>query len=427
MDGTIITVVSDLQFANPVERKPDVSADSQVRSLRRFASTGLPCVVVHSGASSEQSSTVYRDVCSEIGATYVKKDFNTYYGGGINIAMEYVKTPAVIYLSARRARIHRPEWIGELLRPIRLSSSVGMSGCIQPANISIVTGNTRGLEDHHVQGAIWAARSDVIRAVPYGREFPQVYSDVAQAVNLQRAGYILASADGIGAVAGGVIPDPLNYHAISDYRSWSGFQWRHSFGENLGNLAGPSAIEDQRVDQFYEAFPSVNSVLELGSFEGNHTLKLARKCRNVTTIEGRHENQGRAEFVKEWFDVSQHVTPTVADVRRVEIPEADAIFCSGLLYHLDNPRHFLAKIGAKSDRLFFWTHISDGGEKNEGLDGKWMPEYGYADMLSGLQQRSFWLTEQALIDELGRLGFQSEIIARNTQNNGKAITLKAWK
>ena len=430
MNTTLTTIVSDAVQDMPITHADQPSAEQMGNRIRRMCQFGLPVTVLHSNAQDKNSIDLYESICRDNRATYIKADYNTYYGGGINLLASKVDTEFMIYVSARRGRIHRVQFIESLLSPLRASQN-GMSGCLQPCNISIVTGDTDGLESTHIQGGVWAARTTVLQAVPFGNEFPQVYSDVHHGVKLRRSGYSLAAAEGIGCIPGGVIFDALKYHAISDYRSWDNLHpWRHNFSQSewshLGSWDGPKAFDDPRVDHFIKAFPDADKVVELGSFEGNHTCRIAKHVRDLITVEGRHENQTRAEWVKEWFDIT-NVTPFVADVRHWNIPACDAIHCSGLLYHLNEPVAFLKKMAAASDNLFLWTHTSDGGEANEGHDGKWMPEYGYGDMLSGLQDKSFWLTEKSLFSALESLSYNIEVIGREHVNNGNAITLKATK
>ena len=46
-------------------------------------------------------------------------------------------------------------------------------------------------------------------------------------------------------------------------------------------------MNDERVKQFFEMFPQVETILEMGSFEGGHSLALAQNptVKKVTAIE----------------------------------------------------------------------------------------------------------------------------------------------
>ena len=426
MKATITTIVSDAIQTMPVDSSATYTTSHAARNIKAMCRQGLPVVVLHSQKKDSESVDYYRGLCKEYGAKYISAEHNTFYGGGINLLVEHVQTEAMIYMSSTRSRIHNGAFVEKLLRPL-YDPHNGVSGCIQPCDLRIVSADAEDVEQIHVQGGIWASRTDVLKAVPFGNEFPQVYSDVHHGLKIRRCGYHLASAEGIGAIASGALMDPLRYDAISDYRSWQTINnWRYDFGNGYGNADGPKALDDGRPDLFFQEFSSVKDVLELGSFEANHTFRLAPNLNSVTTIEGRHENQAKAEWVKEWFNID-NVKAYVCDVRDTIIPKSEAIYCSGLLYHLDKPIAFLKKLSKATNRLFLWTHVAHGVETNEGHAGKWMPEFGYEDMLSGLQPRSFWLTEEELLKALHMLDYSTKIVDRENKNGQEAITLTAWR
>ena len=132
-------------------------------------------------------------------------------------------------------------------------------------------------------------------------------------------------------------------HALDPW--WFEFQLEgHSFG-------GRVPRDTNKVDLFFEwarRFGPVESVLELGAHEGSHTLQLASRAgiRRVVALEGREDNVGRAQLVLEAFGC------TNATIRRYdletldprELERFDAVFCSGLLYHLREPWTLVRKL-----------------------------------------------------------------------------------
>jgi hypothetical protein len=101
----------------------------------------------------------------------------------------------------------------------------------------------------------------------------------------------------------------------------------------------------------------------------------------------------------------------------------DAVFCCGLLYHLDEPRKFL-KLLSKSARklLILQSHFStdkkgDGLseiDQNEGIPGRWYMEYESEEAFiarevarwsSWNDKRSFWIRREYIPEELQRAGF----------------------
>ena len=85
----------------------------------------------------------------------------------------------------------------------------------------------------------------------------------------------------------------------------------------------------------------------------------------------------------------------------------EAAFCAGLLYHLVKPWRLLREIAGVSGRLFLDTHYWTSGDTVEidGYRGGWFEEGGYDDPLSGLDQRSFWLTRPSLLRALTDSGW----------------------
>ena len=178
-------------------------------------------------------------------------------------------------------------------------------------------------------------------------------------------------------------------------------------GEDYG---GTNDYEGWRVQLLFESFGEPSSILELGSFEGAHTLQLARPdfVERVIGLEGRAENVARAELVTELLgrgNIGYHP----ADLDRVELEgfgRFDAVFCAGLLYHLTRPWRLIEEVAKVTDRLLLDTHFSAAGEDElEGHRGSFLHEGGYDDVLSGLSPRSFWLTLGGLYDVLEANGF----------------------
>jgi len=169
--------------------------------------------------------------------------------------------------------------------------------------------------------------------------------------------------------------------------------------------------EDWRIQMFFRWFGSPRTILELSSFEGAHTLQLAapETTERVLGLEGRPEHAARARLVADLlgrgnieFAVENLETVDLASYGRFE-----AVFCAGLLYHLEAPWRLLAEIGRVTDRLFLDTHYWSGPDVLEidGHQGGWFDEGGYDDPLSGVGGRSFWLTAPALIQLLTEAGW----------------------
>jgi SAM-dependent methyltransferase len=194
------------------------------------------------------------------------------------------------------------------------------------------------------------------------------------------------------------------------------------------------ALEDSRVGQFFESFPKVCTILELGSLEGGHTFALARRpsVRRVLGVEARASNIAKARFVQELLRV-RNAEFIEADLEKTELAafgKFDAVFCSGVLYHLPEPWKLIEQAARVAPRLFIWTHYAHHSQANitlNGLNGKNYDEGGKEEPLSGMSPKSFWLTLGSLQKALASAGFNSVQILDNDpkHSNGPAVTIAA--
>ncbi len=193
------------------------------------------------------------------------------------------------------------------------------------------------------------------------------------------------------------------------------------------------ALEDERILQFFQAFPDVRTIVELGSLEGGHTFALAQHpgVERVLGIEARKSNIERARFMQDLLRAN-NVKFVQADLEKTQLNEFgrfDAIFCSGLLYHLPEPWMLIAGMAHVAPRLFIWTHYADesAGESRQNFRGHEFVEGGIDEPLSGMSPTSFWLTLESLKAALTAAGFNAIQIVRDDPNhsNGPAVTLAA--
>lgn len=214
-------------------------------------------------------------------------------------------------------------------------------------------------------------------------------------------------------------------------------------GEEYGG--GTDAMNDVRVDLFFRSFPEARRILELGSLEGGHTFNLAGRpgVGRVLGVEGREESVEKARFVQGVLGV-ENVEFAVANLETADLGrfgEFDAVFCSGLLYHLPEPWALIEKVSRVSPNLFIWTHYANGdaaeaavpalrkarNTTRNGFEGWEYGEHGLKDPLSGMSPSSFWPTLDGLKRMLAEHGFEEvHIIKDNPKNpHGPAVTLAA--
>lgn len=191
---------------------------------------------------------------------------------------------------------------------------------------------------------------------------------------------------------------------------------------------------DRRIPQFFETFPTVRTILELGCLEGGQTFQLAKHADvQITAVEARKFNLEKARYVQQLLEV-KNVKFVQADLEKKPLSafgQFDAVFCSGLLYHLPQPWELLDNLWSASHRVFMWTHYAADNKVTEtiaGFPGHWFQESGQADPLSGMSPKSFWITLPALINRLERNGFDHIKIIEDDRyhQNGPCVTLAGW-
>jgi precorrin-6B methylase 2 len=167
-------------------------------------------------------------------------------------------------------------------------------------------------------------------------------------------------------------------------------------------------------------------ILDLGCLEGGYTTEFARMGMNAVGVEVRESNYVNCEFVRDAFGL-----PNLAFVRDDvwnigQLGPQDALFCGGLLYHLDRPRAFINLMASLSPKVIIInTHYATAEpsmtftlsemDENEGLLGRWYHEHSETDTsklddfkwTSWSNQKSFWLTKPAILATLAEAGFTS--------------------
>ncbi len=209
--------------------------------------------------------------------------------------------------------------------------------------------------------------------------------------------------------------------------------WVYQFRINGADYGGAiSAAEDERLAQFFAFAPKAARVLELGALEGAQTVLLAARAREVIAIEGRAANIRKAELVKQSLGIAnaEFVEANLETTDLATFGHFDAVFCSGLLYHLPEPWKLIAQLARIAPRLFIWTHYSDdlmANETRHGFRGQVHIEGGPDEPLSGMSELAFWPTLGSLITMLTASGYRRvEIIKHEpTHQNSPAVTIGA--
>ena len=220
-----------------------------------------------------------------------------------------------------------------------------------------------------------------------------------------------------------------------------------SHGRRFGNQARtdkrntPQIIPDRRIllmDKYFDL--SDKHVLEIGCFEGIHTIGLSHYAKSVTAFDSRIENIVKTIIRSSLFGVY----PTIFKLNIEEeqstqnhnLLSADVMHHVGVFYHLKNPvQHLLDLKKYIRLGLMLDTHYSlekDAKDSYE-VNGKTYfykkyREKGYGDVFSGMYESSKWLKLDDIVSILKEVGFDKvDIVEHRDERNGPRVLLLAKK
>lgn len=211
-------------------------------------------------------------------------------------------------------------------------------------------------------------------------------------------------------------------------------------GRRFGNRAWegkreiPQVIPDPRIMEMNRMFGlKGKTVLEVGCFEGVHTIGLAQVGAQVHAIDARIENVVKTLVRTNMFGFSPRVCvcdlEVAADVAR--LPRVNYVHHVGVLYHLKDPVTHLLSLGdIANDGMLLDTHYAT-KEMLTGcyaVCGKYYQYYKYGEsgrgeVFSGMYDHAKWLLLEDVKEILAHVGLtEFRIINDSTQRNGPRIT-----
>lgn len=215
-------------------------------------------------------------------------------------------------------------------------------------------------------------------------------------------------------------------------RPLGGSAWR-------GKRVSPEPIPDPRIERFHKRFDlSDKHVLELGCFEGVHTIALCRLAERVTAVDARVENVAKAAVRCAFYDVTPRlfVYDAEGDDAADDLIAADLCHHVGVLYHLHDPVRHLRGLGTRIARgIMLDTHYAEDAEADEEyeVDGERFrfrryDEFGRGDVFSGMRPTSKWLRLEDISRLLSVAGFETvEVVETRAERNGSRVLLFAEK
>jgi SAM-dependent methyltransferase len=230
-------------------------------------------------------------------------------------------------------------------------------------------------------------------------------------------------------------------HRLNDLLPWRAFTV-DARGRPLGGTAWrgkrdrPSELPDRRILLFHERFDlSDKHVLEVGCFEGIHTIALCRLADRVTAVDARVENVTKTIVRCGFYDVRPRVAVVDLETAEdVELLRADLCHHVAVLYHLEDPVTHLRRLGTWISRgVMLDTHYAadeDATEEyavdDERFRYRRYREGGRRDVFSGIRPSAKWLR----LDDIERLlrdaGFGTvEVVEKRDERNGPRVLLFA--
>jgi len=168
-------------------------------------------------------------------------------------------------------------------------------------------------------------------------------------------------------------------------------------------------------------------IVDLGCLEGGFAAEFARLGMDSLGIEARKCNYENCLVLKRGLNLPNlnFAHDTVWNLEKYG--PFDAIFCCGLLYHLDEPRKFIQMMSRLCGKvLILHTHYATGEgpglynlspiTTHEGLPGSWFidrPDGISHDQIEGFRTasyenaKSFWVKKEYILQELADNGFDT--------------------
>jgi SAM-dependent methyltransferase len=227
-------------------------------------------------------------------------------------------------------------------------------------------------------------------------------------------------------------------NGLLPWRSFTTDGHGRRFGDRAwaGKRELPDPIPDPRIELMDERFAlAETSVLEIGCFEGSHTVALCDRAGHVTAVDSRIENVAKTAVRCALFDVQPRILLRDVDRRgSLDDLDVDYVHHVGVLYHLEDPVGHLAELGHVARRgVMLDTHVAPADDATEqygsgGNDYRYRRygEGGRADVFSGMTGHAKWLTLDGLRAALTAAGFpEIDVHEERAERNGPRVLLFA--
>jgi hypothetical protein len=229
-------------------------------------------------------------------------------------------------------------------------------------------------------------------------------------------------------------------------------RWASNVGEIIpGVSAGPHPLFKQDVRPKQAAAELGRDgrleglrVLELGPLEGAHSYQLHSLGAKVTAVEANAEAYLKCLILKEIanLDGVRFLFGDCVEFLESTKERWDIVFCSGILYHMNDPVKLIKLCAEAADKCFIWTHYFDKDLVKAQRTPHRVERFGfsttyyestYADRAKGTfwggnDAAACWMTREDIIAAFEHFGMKSTVIKDDkSQAVGPCITFAASK
>lgn len=211
------------------------------------------------------------------------------------------------------------------------------------------------------------------------------------------------------------------------------------FGQRArsGKRDTPQLVPDRRLKIFHDEFNLEGKhVLEVGCFEGVHTVGLCNRAAKVTAIDSRIENVVKTIVRTSLFGCYPTVFKCDLDIPAdvTLLPSVDLLHHVGVLYHLVDPVAHIFDIAPQvKEGMMLDTHVARQGEDKlsyqvRGKTYKYrnFKEGGKAEVFAGMGDHAKWLSIDTLLSVLRDAGFtSSRVLEERDERNGLRVLILA--
>ena len=204
-----------------------------------------------------------------------------------------------------------------------------------------------------------------------------------------------------------------------------------------GKRIEPQVIPDPRIQLLDQRFGLAGKrVLEIGCFEGVHTIGLCRTGADVIAVDSRIENVAKTLVRCAMFDCWPRAY--VQDIEHIPTDAAllgaDICHHVGVLYHLRDPVGHLLDLGRYvGEGVMLDTHVARPEQLNASYEagGRTWRYYRYgehsrADPFAGMYDHAKWLPLDELEALLALAGYpRIEVAERRDERNGLRVLIFA--